>query len=215
VPYLHVTTHLKDHKDEALFAEIGGRGFPTMKFMTADGKVIGEPSGRDVASFETSLKSLMVVTNIENRIAKGEKGLENELFLAKMRLGLFDFEEAKAQLASLKKLTNEQQAEIKGLMVNLEVMSIMDTVDSDEAAVAAGAKFKAMLDEGLIPTGDSMGAYWSIIMTYAEAKSEADLFERCLNALKEKYGAEEGAKPFFEQKAKVLKKMREDVKVDS
>ncbi|PCJ51589.1 MAG: hypothetical protein COA70_13970 [Planctomycetota bacterium] len=215
MPYLHITTHLDDHKDEALFAEIGGRGFPTLKFMNADGQVIGEPSGRDVASFETSLESLMVVTNLENRIAKGEKGLENELFLAKMRLGLFDFEEAKAEFASLKKLTKEQKSEIKGLLVNLEVMSIMDSIDSDEAAVAAGAKFKAMLDDGVIPTGDSMGAYWSIIMTYAESKSDADLFEKCLHALKEKYGAEEGAKPFFEQKAEVLKKMREEVKVDS
>ena len=215
MPYLHITTRIEGRKDEGLFREKGGRGFPTMKFMDADGNVLGEPSGRDVASFETSLTSLMVVTDLEKRIAAGEEGLENELFLAKMRLGLLDLEEAKAQLAELKDLTKEEKAEVAGFLVNLEVMGVMDGVDSEEAALAAGAKFKVMLDEGRIPTGDALGAYWSLIMNFAESKSDIELFEKSLNALKEKYGAEEGAKPFFDEKAAALKAMRESAKVGS
>lgn len=215
MPYLHITTRIEGRKDEELFREKGGRGFPTMKFMDADGKVIGEPSGRDVASFESSLTSLMVVTNLEKRIASGEKGLENELFLAKMRLGLFELEEAKTQLAGLKEFTKEQKAEIAVLMVNLEVMDIMKGVDSEEAAIAAGSKFNEMRKDGRIPTGDAIGSYWSLIMTFAESKSDVDLFEKSLNALKEKYGAEKSAKPFFDQKAAELKEMREAAKVDS
>lgn len=215
VPYLHITTRLEDRKDESLFSEIGGRGFPTMKFMDADGTVLGEPNGRDVAAFEATLESMMVVKNIEKRIAKGEKGLENELFMAQLRLGVIDFEEAKATFASLKKLSDEQTQEIKGLLLNLEVMSILDSVDSDDAAAAAGEKFKDMAEEGRIPTGDALGSYWSLIMTYAKGESDADLFEKALKALEEKYGKEESAKSFFEQQAEVLKEMREDAKVDS
>lgn len=215
VPYLHITTRLEDRKDESLFSEIGGRGFPTMKFMDADGSVLGEPSGRDVASFDETLDSLMVVKNIEKRIAQGEEGLEKELFMAQLRLGLVDFEEAKATFASLKELSDEEKQVIEGLLLDLEVMSVLDSIDSDEAAAAAGKTFKDMADEGRIPTGDALGSFWSLIMNYAKGESDADLFEKALKALEEKYGEEESAKSFFEQQAEVLKEMREDAKVDS
>jgi len=214
---------MEDHPHEALFREKGGRGFPTLKFMSAEGKILGEPSGRSVEAFEASLHKLMAVTDLENRIAAGEKGLEKELFFVKLRMGQYTYEEAKADAAKLKDLDQAQQAELKSKLIDLEfdsIMEMMSTVrsqeEADEMMPKVGAKFFAMYQAGKIPQGqEKLGTFWSLIMEHAEAKGDADLFEIGLDALKVAFAEEEAAKDFFDQGDVKLKEMREKVKVDS
>jgi len=191
--------------------------------MSAEGKVLGEPSGRSVEAFEASLKKLMAVKVLENRIAAGEKGLEKELFFTKLRMGQFTFEEAKADSAKLKKLDHAEKEELKLALVGLEFDSIMERMSSalsqeevDELMPKIGVKFYAMYLAGKIPVGkDKLGTFWSLIMEHAKAKDDADLFEQGLNALKVEFADEEGAKGFFEESAKTLSEMRDKAKTDS
>lgn len=215
VPYLHVTTHLDDRLHESLFGEKGGRGFPTLKFMDAEGEIIGEPNGRDVESFETTLTKLMVVKKLQDRIADGEKGLEDDLFLARLRIGAIPFEEAKAQAASFKDFTKEQQKEVAQLLVNAEVDSITTAIDSPAAAKEARGKFLAMLEANRIPTGDASGSFWSSIMEHAKEQADVALFSRALEALRAQFGGNEQAKSFFDAQQAVLETMKADAKVDS
>ncbi|MHC4379959.1 MAG: hypothetical protein ACYSU1_02575 [Planctomycetota bacterium] len=208
VPYLHVTTRIEGRKDENLFREIGGTGFPTIKFMDAEGSVLGEPGGRDVAAFDETLGTLMELAELEKRIEAGEEGLEDDLFMAKLRMGAYSFEDAKANAAKFKELTAEEKKEVAQILVNLEIESIMSGIDSQEAAEAATQTFLAWLEKGKIPTGDALGNFWGMIMEHAEAKKDVKLFTKALKGLEEEYGHIEQAKSFFDAKKAVLKEMK-------
>lgn len=211
VPYLNITTHIEGRAHEDLLKEVGGRGFPTLKYMDGDGNVLGEPSGRDVESFQTTLTSIEAVFDLEKRIEAGEKGLEVELFLAKLDMGAYKYEAAKKKAASFEKLTAEQKKAIAAKMVNLEVESIVDEAMTSEGGMAkAAVRFIEIIEEGNLPTGDTAGMFWSILMMHAEEVSDVDLFEKALKALRAQYGEEEGAKEYFDEQQKKLDKMKAD-----
>lgn len=209
VPYLNITTHIEGRAHEGLLREVGGRGFPTMKFMDGDGNVLGEPGGRDIAAFEKALASIESVFDLEKRIEAGEKGLEVKLFLAKMDMGAYKFEAAKKKAASFEKLTDEEKKAIAAKMVNLEVDHIMESaMTSEEGIKEAAVRFMEMVKEGNIPTGETAGMFWSVIAMKAEEDKNIEMFEKALNALLKQYGEEEGAAEYFDSMQEKLDKMK-------
>lgn len=215
VPFLHITTRIEGRPNEDLFKKLGGRGFPTLKFLDADGNPLGEPTGRDVADFESTLVTLMSLKDLENRIEAGEEGLEDDLFLAKLRMGVYSYEDAKANAAKFKELTAAEKKEVAQILINLEVGSIMDGIDSKEAADAATQTFLAFLEKDKIPTGDALGSFWGMIMEHAEAKKDVKLFTRALKGLEAEYGHMEQAKGFFDAKRKALEDMKAAAKEEA
>lgn len=59
VLFCHITSHVPGDPYPELLREKGGRGFPTFYFLDPTGKVVGEPSGRSVAAWETALKEVL------------------------------------------------------------------------------------------------------------------------------------------------------------
>ncbi|MGB0953585.1 MAG: hypothetical protein ACPG31_10185 [Planctomycetota bacterium] len=187
VPYLNITTHIEGRAHEDLLKEVGGRGFPTLKYMDGDGNVLGEPSGRDVASFQSTLTAIEGVFAIEKRIEAGEEGLEVELFLAKLDMGAYKYEAAKKKVASFEKLTEEQKKMIAAKMVNLEVNHLVSNLSSEEGVPAVAARFKEMLESGQTPTGDAENMFWNILMYQAEIEKDAVLMKKGIDALRRIY----------------------------
>ncbi|MBL7008826.1 MAG: hypothetical protein ISR76_07490 [Planctomycetes bacterium] len=187
----------------------GGRGFPTLQFMDAEGNTLAEPAGREVKDFEATLKQLAELEDLRARIAKGEKGLEAKLFLAELEMGKYGFEEAKEKAKQFPKLTAEQKKRVAKLLLNAEVNDLLGKITSEEAMLETAVRMKELLDEGRIPDGEAGDGFWSILMDWADRNSDAGVFEKALAALKAKYGEEEGAKAYFDRQEARLKEMKE------
>ena len=200
VPYLNITTHIEGRAHEDLLAEVGGRGFPTMKYMDADGNVLGEPSGRDVAAFESTLSAIEAVFALEKRIEAGEEGLEVDLFLAKLDMGSYKYEAAKRKFESLEKLTDEQKKMIAAKLVNLEVEDLLNGLTSDDDVPAVAKRFKEMLDAGTIPTGDMGGMFWNILAYQAEKDKDSKMMLKAIDALAIQFEGDAGALEWLDGK---------------
>ncbi len=191
VPYLHVTTHVEGHPGEELSKTYGIRGFPTLKFLDAEGQELTEPNGRDVASFQATQTNLAAYADLKRRVDAGEKGLGPKLLLAEIGLGKVKFPEAQARFAKMKKLKPAVKADLEVALLNSEVTHLLDSIGRDEEkSKEVGAKFAAMVAEKRIPTGDSAIMFWSLILNHAETTTDAKLYKKALDFFVGKFGDE-------------------------
>ncbi|MDP7062981.1 MAG: hypothetical protein QF489_08655 [Planctomycetota bacterium] len=211
VPFLHVTTRIEGRAHEGLLREKGGRGFPTLMFLDAEGEILGEPGGRDVASFDKTLGALMAIKDLEKRIAAGEKNLDDDLFMAQLAMGQFKtVKEIEEKAQSFKKLTEEQKSTIAKAIVAKKVEEAMNNMErGPDGQAKLGKKFKAIYDEGIYPEGDMEGPFWGFLMEYAESEGDAKTMEVALDHVKRIFGKEEWAKGLIEEKEASLKKIKE------
>jgi len=208
IPFLHVTTQLEDRVHDNLLQEIGGQGFPSMRFMDGDGNVLGKPSANTVAAFESSLVDILHVQNLEQRIEAGEEGLEEDLFLAKLRMGVIPFVFAKAKAATFDSFTKEEAAEVARLLLNLEVKSLIAPRKNDAEQAQAMTRLLEMLAAETIPSGEVLGDFWYHLLKEATKVRDIDLFEHSLQGMKVFYGEDEETKNFFKQQDLRLLEMR-------
>lgn len=211
IPFLHVTTRIEGRAHDGLLGEKGGRGFPTLMFLDAEGEILGEPGGRDVASFDKTLGALMAIADLEKRIAAGEKGLKDDLFIAQLAMNQFKtVAEIEEKAKSFKKLTKEQKATIAKAIVGKKVEAAMNSMErGPDAQIKVGKKFKAIYDEGIYPEGDMEGPFWGFLMEYAESERDAKTMEVALGHVKRIFGEQEWAKGLIEEKEASLKKIQE------
>ncbi|MCP4093367.1 MAG: hypothetical protein GY747_07950 [Planctomycetes bacterium] len=211
VPFLHVTTRIEGRANEKLLSEKGGRGFPTLMFLDAEGEILGEPGGRDVASFDKTLGALTAIKDLEKRIAAGEKNLKDDLFMAQLAMGQFKtVAEIEEKAKSFKKLTKEQKATIAKAVVGKKVEEAMNNMErGPEGQAKLGKKFKAIYEEGIFPEGDMEGPFWGFLMEYAETERDAKTMKVALDHVKRIFGKEEWAKGLIEEKEASLKEIQE------
>jgi hypothetical protein len=209
VPFLHVTSRVEGRKGEGLFGEYGGTGFPTLMYLDASGKKLADQNDRSVAGFRKTATSLSAMTDLRARIAKGEKGLGPKLLIAELNLGQVDFAEAQKRFKSFKKIKPEAKKKIAALLLDAEVANLINSAGRDrEKYMALGKTFAKMVKAGRVPTGNSATQFWSSIMTYAEEKSDAGLYEKAYNFLYEKFGSDERYAEHFKDLAKKLAAMK-------
>ncbi|RMH04851.1 MAG: hypothetical protein D6702_02080 [Planctomycetota bacterium] len=209
MPFLHITTRIEGHPYDNLLREKGGRGFPTLQFMDADGNTLAVQSERTVAGFERTLAELTRLLDLEKRVAAGEKGLENGLFLARFRLGRISYAEAREQAGRLKDLTAEQKRELAALLLDGEVQEIISGAGRDpEKIAAAGRRLKELLAEGRMPSEKIRPMMWSFLLRYADQEGDADLYARALAWYQEQYGDEPRAESFLKRLQERLKELR-------
>lgn len=192
-----------------MLGEYGGRGFPTLLFLDADGKKLTEPNGRDVATFAATGKSLADLAELKRRVEKGEKGLEGKLLAAELTLGSVDFPTAKARLAKIKKLDDATKATIAKLMVDAEILHVFAEAGRDaDKQKAARARMAEMLKAGQMPGTRAESRFWSSIMQYADETGDAALFEKAYKWAKEKYADEPRAANYLANLEKKLEEMK-------
>jgi len=197
VPFLHVTTRIEGRANDDLLGVYGGRGFPTLKFLNAEGKALGEPQGRDIASFDAVITKIKNLDELRERIKKGEKGLDAKLLLAELKMGAVDFADAKKRFASIKKIKPEVKAEIETAIIGLEFNEIMSSM-TEENYKELGAKVAEMARTGRIPGGYDKDMFWQVVAGWADENGDLPLLKKGYKYLNEKYGSNERAKQFLD-----------------
>jgi len=188
--------------------------------MDSTGKVMGSPPGRKVENFRSHMKLVKEYGDLKAKADKGDAKAKIDFFIAALKMGDYkDLDEAKKHLSTLKKPSKEQQAEIDGIFVGFEVQKLAEPLRKATSAEQAkelqssiGKKFAEMEKAGRIPTkNDDFGMFYSLILAHAEEAKDVALFEKSLNALKEKFG-EDINQNFVRAKEAVLEKMKAEQK---
>lgn len=208
VPLLHITTNIEGRLNDDLLEQMGGRGFPSIRFIDAGGNVLGKPSGNSVVQFESTLVDILNIQKLEQRIDAGEENLEDDLFLAKLRMGVIPYIFAKAKAATFENFSVEQKAEVTQLLLNLEVASLLSGRKTTQGFQYATRRFIEMMQAKTLPTGDALGDFWHHLNQHAEQEENIGLFAKSLQGMKNVYGIDEGTSVFFDQQDARLREMR-------
>ncbi len=211
--FAHVTTRLEGRKYENLLSEKGFGGFPSLAALDENGDVIAKLSGnRDVAGFRAMMDSGAKLMAIR---AKEDKSLDDHVFLLKhdIEMGNAKLDDAKDRVSKLEGLSDAQKKEIDGLLTDLEIADAMGSPKSREEyealSEAAGKKFAEMWAAGREPTSEAaFQSFFIALLGHAEREGDADLFERALGKLREKFGDNARAKGFFDAQEKRLEALK-------
>jgi hypothetical protein len=209
VPYLHIATRIEGHPYDNLYREMGVRGFPTLRFLDAEGNTITEQGDRSVEAFEATLVPVLELRSLSARVEAGEKGLEADLFLAELALGKIGFEEAREKAKGFTKLTGEQKKRLGQLMLDAEIGHLIAGVGRDnEAVLAAGKRIEELLATGKRPSPAVESQLWSFLLRYADQKEDAALYGKAVDFMKKRYGDEPRAKAYLERLETRLKELQ-------
>jgi hypothetical protein len=195
VLYANVMSRVEGHKDQDLLQKKGGRGFPHLVFMDAEGAVVQQiGSWRDVEGFAQTAWALDAVAGAESADAAMAKLVLEKANLADTRAAL-----------STATLTEAQQARWALLEAHFEVAEVLQQVQKRTLSAGdAGAKFVPWIGTPKEPkAGQDRMVFWQLVMAHADAQKDAVLFERCMGVLRELFVKAYGDHPqlgkMFEQ----------------
>lgn len=187
VLFCHVTTKVEGDKDQDLLSKMGGRGFPTLLWLDAEGDKLASQGDRTVAGFRKTGSALIALQNLEKADRTEEQ--EVEYFLARIALGQMDFAAAKEAAKKLK-ANDELAAQIDAALLNLEIEEKLKAVRTRDEAAETGKEFAEMVKAGRAPTakGINTAQFWMMVSEHAYDESDAKLFEQCVNQVKAALG---------------------------
>ncbi len=178
--------------------------------MDAEGTVLATHEGpREIKNFaETGAKARSVI-DLQKRAAGGDEKAKIELFVLQVEMGSIPYAKAVEQAKSLK-LSDEQRKKLDAQFLNLEVMELVNAIDSQEGAVEAGKKlFTSFYKAKRIPTGEeATQAFWGLILTYGDVEKDVAAFEAGVAGMKKQLADEPRAKKFLEDLDKKLEEMK-------
>lgn len=193
VPFLHVTTKVEGDEHQELLQQKGGRGWPTLLFLDAEGEVLAEPADRSVAGFEATADALQTVQRLQGK-PEAERTAEDEveLFLARVALGKVELAEA-LEIQKTLQATGAEAERVEQALIELEIRDQLADLRSQEQANEAFAHLASMAAAGRVPKGSGLpvARFWSAVSEHAIASGDAALFERCLAGMKEALGDDE------------------------
>lgn len=216
VLFTHITSRIPGEKYGDLLQEKGGRGFPHLVFMDAEGEVLAVHKGaRTVEGFQATAASAQRYLDLK-AVADKTPEQKLELFLAELDLGKLDLQQARQRKAELSGLTPEQETRVGQALTDLEVMDALEKArpqsreEATRIKAELGAKFQAMFAEGRRPSSDQAAeAFYGLILEHAEQQKDAASFEAALNAMRERFGKYPGADKFFKQAEERLARLRQ------
>ena len=175
VLFCHITTHVEGDPDPKLLEEKGGGGWPHLVFMDAGGDVLTTQGDRSIEGFDKTLGALTDMMKLEKMAKAGDKSAATPLFIAKLKLARYNFEEAKAKRKKLPSESKSQRKKIDKLFIGLEADEIIQSINrrDPDSAEAATDKLLAMHKAGRIPEGRAAGTFWVRILGRAEKNEDA------------------------------------------
>lgn len=181
VLFLHITSKPPGRGEGGLLSEKGGRGFPYLVFMDAEGTVLGQPGGRSVAAFQKTGDLLQKYVALKAQVATGGPEVKLDYCLVRAQLGMLSFDETKAELATLT-VPEAQQARVDACLVNVEVADLVKKVQSRQVGPEAiGPRFYELLKAGKSPTDEgTRGIFYQVVLGEAEKAADAASFEAAL-----------------------------------
>lgn len=178
--FCHITSQVSTDPYQKLLSEKGGRGFPHLVFMDAEGTVMASPAERTVASFMKTNGELKRIADLQG---KTDPASVTALVFAKLEIGMMKAADAKEKLSGMT-LTPAQVAMLESAMIDDEVNAARANVRTRDDMLAVGDKYLEMKSKGRIPTGKSAPTFWGTIASTAESKKDVALFEECVSQMK-------------------------------
>lgn len=172
-----------------MLTEKGGRGFPYLVFMDAEGDVITpHKKARSVDGFQETLADVNDFVRLEKMAEKGDKSAVTPLFIAKVKLGRYNFADATAKRKDLPSESKAQKKEIDKLMIGLEADSIISKINRRDRSTleTATKKLLAMYKAGRIP--EKHGMFWFYLLQHGFKSEDPVLAEAAFKGVKEAFG---------------------------
>lgn len=189
--FLHVTTRVEGDKYQELLQEKGGRGFPHLAFLDANGAVLAVHEGpRTVDGFRETGASAKKFIALKAKAATGAPADKVEFFMAGLGIGYFDAEAASAQLAELKShMSEEQIAKVGAKLVGMEIEGALNSINSREEMLAAGKRFAEMAAAGKVPADDEGFApyFWIFQLEHADSADDLKGAEAAVAEMKKRF----------------------------
>jgi hypothetical protein len=193
VLFCHITTRLKDRKNDDLLGRKGGQGFPYIVAMDAEGRVtaVWDYQGASVDAFRAVLTK-----GAAYAAKKAAKDLPTadavELFLHDLACRNITLAEARDAAAAMKGLDAGQRKTVDGALVATEVFDVLGrfTTGSDAEKQAAGKAFAEMWAAGRAPALEDdrvFQQFYGLILDYARAQKDAALFGKSLEVIRKKF----------------------------
>ena len=160
-------------------------------FMDADGNRISMHRGpRTVAAFEESLTDVEAFLELREKAEAGDPEAQTKFLIRALKLGWFDFEEAKARRAKLTSVTDKQEAELRQLLIDADVRAQLDAAGRDGTKQReAGRRFVDMWREGRVPRGENeLYAFWILIADQAETSKDKAMFAEVFGEFERSFG---------------------------
>ncbi len=210
VLFCHITTRVPTDPHQDLLQEKGGRGFPFLVFLDAEGSVLGKVQGaRTVEGFRESGEKVASFMALKRKAEGGDKVAGVDYLVSQIELGMIEGDAVEGKVQALGELTPEQHAKLHPLLNDVQIHAIMKGVNPQdrEAVLGAGKRFLEMMQAGKLPHGKQESQFfWRFIMEYAEKQKDAAAYEAGLDGFRKLVGDTQNpqAKAFFEQAEKRL-----------
>lgn len=215
VLYFHITTMIPEDKNGGLLLEkTAALSFPTILYLDNEGKVIAIHSdGLSIPDFMQSGQKAREYVGAKSKADQGDASAKIELIILRLGMGKIKVEDAKKQLKEAGTPTKEQQVKFDTEALNAFIMESTKDLEGEEL-IPVAKKFYEMYKAGNpYPTGlAAMQAYFIPIMGAAERARDLDTYVAVLKILKDKFGALEGARLFFQAKERRLEELKAEKK---
>ncbi|MEM7203477.1 MAG: hypothetical protein AAF628_24650 [Planctomycetota bacterium] len=180
VLYLHNTSRVDDEPYPDLLRQKGGRAYPTVSFLDADGELVTQVGHvTPLEQLETALDRLRQWRRLTAAVAAGGGDQAKDLFVVELELGMLQFDEASERHRAFT-FDADELATVTQRLTNLEVRSLLQP--GTDAAVA-GARFVALYRDARIPDSRDERAFWSATFASAVANKDTALFAELLEDL--------------------------------
>ncbi|HYC77815.1 MAG TPA: hypothetical protein VEI02_09325 [Planctomycetota bacterium] len=188
VLFCHVTSRVDGEKYDKLLTEKGGRGFPYLVYMDADGGVLGSPAGRTVAAFDEGLATAQAAkakrADLEKRAASGDKNAAAELLEDDLKSGRCDADAAKKRMAAMSGIDPAVKARLESRLLDAEVSTIVGKAKGPEDLPKIAEELKALKAAGRVPTGDSAQTFWSVLFQASLKAGDAKGAEEAIEGVR-------------------------------
>ena len=184
MPFFHLTTHIEGDKYQDLLKQKGGRGFPTLVFMDAEGNVLAEQGERSVKAFTKTLNSLKAWQAAKQKAAGGVAVAKKELFLAELDLGKLSVADARTHLKELTNLSKDETATVEDRIRGLEVKEILEGARTPADMAKGAEKLLAMHPAGNVPSGQPGLRVYGVLISQTVQKKDWKLCDELLAALR-------------------------------
>lgn len=210
--YCNITSRVPGAKDQDLRQEKGGRIFPFMAFMDAEGALLARhEAARTVDGFEQTAGKARAFLDLKARASGGGPSDRIDLVIAQLDLGHLTQRDAEARILETGATpTEEQRKRLEGVLANSEIESLLAGERTAEAVreVAAKCYERHKAGKAAPAAGPLQWDYWNRVLMQAEWLKDASAFEEALRILLEKFGEVLEVKKYLQEKGAKLRELK-------
>jgi hypothetical protein len=174
--------------------------------MEEQGRVVATHRGpRTVELFQETAKEVQAFSDVKAKADAGDRDAKIEYTRRCADQGWYKLDELRTALAGLGELSAEQQEAFNGVLANLMVEEIQNTVEAQ--------RYLEMLDKELVPTNEQSAThFYDVIVRYAAFKKDLKVFESAFPELEKRLSQNPRAAGYLDYRRKQFASMKADQK---